>query len=74
MVILNSPANPTGGVISEEDLETIANLLRDRDVVILSDEIYSRIYYETAARIDHAVPRDGSRRRSSSTAFRRPTR
>jgi aspartate/methionine/tyrosine aminotransferase len=46
MVILNSPANPTGGVISKKDLETIANLLRDRDVIILSDEIYSRIYYE----------------------------
>jgi aspartate/methionine/tyrosine aminotransferase len=48
MVILNSPANPTGGVISKDDLETIASLLRDRDLVILSDEIYSRIYYETA--------------------------
>src|SRR5262249_37842830 len=48
MVILNSPANPTGGVISKSDLEAIANLLRDRDVIILSDEIYSRIYYETA--------------------------
>jgi aspartate aminotransferase len=47
MVILNSPANPTGGVISKADLETIANLLRDRDLVILSDEIYSRIWYET---------------------------
>src|SRR6266853_693059 len=47
MVILNSPANPTGGVISRADLETIANLLRGRDVVILSDEIYSRIWYET---------------------------
>jgi aspartate aminotransferase len=48
MVILNSPANPTGGVISKGDLEAIANLLRDRDLVILSDEIYSRIYYESA--------------------------
>jgi aspartate/methionine/tyrosine aminotransferase len=48
MVILNSPANPTGGVISRSDLETIATLLRDRDVIILSDEIYSRIWYETA--------------------------
>src|SRR5215813_12317983 len=46
MVILNSPANPTGGVISKTDLEAIADLLRDRDLVILSDEIYSRIYYE----------------------------
>ena len=46
MVILNSPANPTGGVIPRDDLRQIADLLRDRDVVILSDEIYSRIYYE----------------------------
>ena len=46
LVILNSPANPTGGVIPKEDLKKIADLLRDRDVIILSDEIYSRIYYE----------------------------
>jgi len=48
LVILNSPANPTGGVIPHDDLKQIADLLRGRDVVILSDEIYSRIYYETA--------------------------
>jgi len=48
LVILNSPANPTGGVIPKEDLKKIADLLRDRDVMILSDEIYSRIFYETA--------------------------
>jgi len=47
MVILNSPANPTGGVIPKEDLLQIANMLRDRDVMILSDEIYSRIFYES---------------------------
>ena len=47
LVILNSPANPTGGVIPHEDLQKIAELLRDRNLVILSDEIYSRIYYET---------------------------
>jgi aspartate/methionine/tyrosine aminotransferase len=46
LVILNSPANPTGGVISKEDLKQIAGMLQDRDLVILSDEIYSRIYYE----------------------------
>jgi aspartate/methionine/tyrosine aminotransferase len=48
MVVLNSPANPTGGVISKEDLKRIAELLRDRDVLILSDEIYSRIFYDEA--------------------------
>jgi len=47
LVILNSPANPTGGVIPKEDLKKIADLVRDRDLVILSDEIYSRIWYET---------------------------
>jgi aspartate aminotransferase len=47
LVILNSPANPTGGVIPREDLKKIADLVRDRDLVILSDEIYSRIWYET---------------------------
>ena len=46
MVVLNSPANPTGGVIPRDDLRRIADLLRDRDVLILSDEIYSRIWYE----------------------------
>jgi aspartate/methionine/tyrosine aminotransferase len=46
MVILNSPANPTGGVIPKDDLRQIADMLRDRDVMVLSDEIYSRIWYE----------------------------
>jgi aspartate/methionine/tyrosine aminotransferase len=46
LVILNSPANPTGGVIPREDLEDIAKMLRDRDVMVLSDEIYSRIWYD----------------------------
>lgn len=45
MVILNSPQNPTGGVIPAEDIRAIADLVRDRDLIVLSDEIYSRIYY-----------------------------
>lgn len=46
LVILNSPSNPTGGVLASEQLKTIADLLRDRpDIMILSDEIYSRILY-----------------------------
>ena len=47
MVILNSPANPTGGVMPREDIVQIAAMLRERDVIILTDEIYSRIYYES---------------------------
>jgi aspartate/methionine/tyrosine aminotransferase len=45
LLILNSPQNPTGGLIPPEDIETIADLVRDRDLMVLSDEIYSRIYY-----------------------------
>ncbi|MFO0502699.1 MAG: pyridoxal phosphate-dependent aminotransferase [Acidobacteriota bacterium] len=45
MVILNSPQTPTGGVIPPDDLRVIADLVRDRDLMVLSDEIYSRIYY-----------------------------
>src|SRR4051794_34554816 len=45
MVVLNSPENPTGGVIPRQDIQAIADLLRERDVVVLSDEIYSEICY-----------------------------
>jgi aspartate/methionine/tyrosine aminotransferase len=46
LVILNSPANPTGGVIPRTDLEEMAALLRERDLIVLSDEIYRRIWYD----------------------------
>ncbi|MEP6714925.1 MAG: pyridoxal phosphate-dependent aminotransferase [Terriglobia bacterium] len=45
MVVLNSPQNPTGGLIPAEDIAAIADAVRDRDLIVLSDEIYSRIYY-----------------------------
>ena len=45
LLILNSPSNPTGGMLLEEDLAQIARMVQDRDLMILSDEIYSRIYY-----------------------------
>jgi aspartate/methionine/tyrosine aminotransferase len=45
MLILNSPQNPTGGEIPEEDLREIARLVADRDMIVLSDEIYGRIHY-----------------------------
>ncbi len=46
LVILNSPANPTGGVLTPEDIAGLAEILRERpDVFVLSDEIYSRLLY-----------------------------
>ncbi len=49
MLILNSPHNPTGGVIPAADVRAIADMVRDRDLVILSDEIYTRIYFDEEA-------------------------
>ncbi len=46
LVVLNSPQNPTGGLIPADDLRTIAALVQNRGLMVLSDEIYSRIYYD----------------------------
>ena len=45
MVVLNSPQNPTGGTIPAEDIAAIADEVRGRDLIVLSDGIYSRIIY-----------------------------
>jgi aspartate/methionine/tyrosine aminotransferase len=45
LIVINSPANPTGGVLTREDLERIAAIAIEHDLVVLSDEIYSRILY-----------------------------
>jgi aspartate/methionine/tyrosine aminotransferase len=45
MIVINSPQNPTGGVLNLDDLKRIAELARKHDLLILSDEIYSEIYY-----------------------------
>jgi len=46
MIVLNSPHNPTGGVLTEEDLQEIARLAQEHDLIVLSDEIYRRIIYD----------------------------
>lgn len=48
LVIINTPGNPTGRTISKSDIERMAEILKDRDVYVLSDEIYSRILYDGA--------------------------
>ncbi|NIA23695.1 MAG: aminotransferase class I/II-fold pyridoxal phosphate-dependent enzyme [Proteobacteria bacterium] len=45
LIIINSPANPTGRVIPENELKKIADFLADKDVFVISDEIYSDIVY-----------------------------
>ena len=46
MIIINSPQNPTGGVLSLEDLKHIASLVADRDIIVMTDEVYSRMVYD----------------------------
>ncbi len=46
MIVINSPHNPTGGVLTREDLEAIAQVAEEQDLVVLSDEIYERMVYE----------------------------
>ncbi len=46
LIVLNSPHNPTGGVMRRAELATLAGALAGRDIFVLSDEIYSRLIYE----------------------------
>jgi len=46
LIILNSPHNPTGGVLTAEDVREIAALACERDLMVLSDEVYDHMYYE----------------------------
>ena len=46
LIILNSPHNPTGGTLTKKDILDIADAIGDRNILVLSDEIYSRLIYE----------------------------
>jgi aspartate aminotransferase len=46
LIILNSPQNPTGGVLEKSDIERIARAIGDRNIMVLADEIYSRLIFE----------------------------
>lgn len=46
LIILNSPQNPTGGVLENIDIDRIAQSIGDRNIMVLSDEIYSRLIFE----------------------------
>ena len=45
LVIINTPQNPTGGVLTEEDIKTICELVQEHDLMLVSDEIYSQLVY-----------------------------
>src|SRR6266853_1897104 len=52
LIILNSPQNPTGGVLTEDDIAAIARTIGDRNIMVLSDEIYSQLIFEGE---DHSI-------------------
>ena len=54
VLVLNSPANPTGGVLTREDMEAIAALAIEHDLWVLTDEIYGRILYDGAEHVSIA--------------------
>ncbi len=61
LIIINSPHNPTGSVLTRSDLEVVAGVARERNIVVLSDEIYARILYtgehESIATLDGMLDR-----------------
>jgi aspartate/methionine/tyrosine aminotransferase len=46
LIILNSPQNPTGGVLTKDDIAAIARAIGDHNIMVLSDEIYSQLIFE----------------------------
>ena len=45
MIIINSPHNPTGGILSKDDIELIAKVAKEKNILVLSDEVYKNIIY-----------------------------
>lgn len=46
MIVVNNPSNPTGGILSEESRKALADIAHDKDVMIMSDEVYESFVYE----------------------------
>ncbi|KAK7202388.1 aminotransferase class I and II [Myxozyma melibiosi] len=56
MIVINSPHNPVGKVFSREELERIGKLAVDNNIIVLSDEVYDRLYYSEFTRIATLSP------------------
>ncbi len=46
MIVVNTPSNPTGGILSKENRDALADIAKDKDIMILSDEVYESFIYE----------------------------
>jgi len=56
LIIINSPQNPTGGVLRKEENEAVAELARERNLLVLSDEVYKNIIYEGTHHSIYSLP------------------
>ncbi|RMF62636.1 MAG: pyridoxal phosphate-dependent aminotransferase, partial [Calditrichaeota bacterium] len=56
LIIINTPQNPTGGILTREDIEAVADVARERDILVLSDEVYKNIIYEGEHQSIYALP------------------
>ncbi|MGI6585671.1 MAG: pyridoxal phosphate-dependent aminotransferase [Lutisporaceae bacterium] len=56
LIILNSPANPTGGVLTPEDINAVADAVKEKGIYVLSDEIYERIVYSGNVKSIASIP------------------
>jgi aspartate aminotransferase len=56
LIILNTPQNPTGGVLSDETLRAVAEVAQERDLWVLSDEVYSQMVYDGEFQSIAALP------------------
>ncbi len=74
-IIINSPANPTGGVLKKEDVKGLAEIAQDHDLVIISDEIYEKIiytgrHYSPGCFTENAITINGFSKAYAMTGFR----
>ncbi len=74
-IIMNSPSNPTGGVLKKEDVKGIAEIADDHGIYLISDEIYEKIiykgkHYSPGAYTDNAITINGFSKTYAMTGFR----
>ena len=56
MIIINSPHNPTGGILSADDVEVVASAAKERGILVLTDEVYKNIIYDDDHKSIYSVP------------------
>lgn len=74
-IIMNSPGNPTGGVLKKEDVKGLADIANDHNLILISDEIYEKIiygkkHYSPASYSDNVITINGFSKTYAMTGFR----